>query len=623
MFSIQAVVVCSNEAMSLDLNDYVANSINVDYTWSLTTASLFIEGLPNNGTSDDISSGLVTNLATVFRTAVYTVTTSSAGPGCSGNSFLLTVKVNPQPIVNISSNGPLGLCENDTRVLGATGNNGQTPYTYHWSVSGTTGSATATLNSQTVYPVIASSPTLAASGIGTVTVQVIAVDAFGCSSAPQNITFDVGSAPMANAIVGPDEACQLSTTSYRVTNDNPSATYTWTIFSGGVIVTSNVGSSIDATWVSALSGPHTVQVIEQLNGCSTVNTLAVTILPLPSSTSMSPLGASMVGETATVTINGLADGDYTIHYTLGADASTTANVISSGGVATFQTRALTAADEGATVAVTLIENNTTSCPQSVSYARTISFLEEVVEVNIHMLLAGPHNAGMMNTTLNNLGYLPLEQPYNSAPFNYNGSETMATIPVTMVDWVLVRLRDKNDPTLIIATRAAILHNDGEVTDVDGVSPVEFTLVPDTEYYIEVNHRNHLGAMSAASIDVDMMGQLTYDFRSQPTFGSNAQRSFSGNFALWVGDGFQNGIVRLNGINNQQIPILFTILTDPLNIGPSQGHITQGYYNSDYNMDGLTRFTGLNRDPLFIQGSIINHPDNIGNSPSFIILEQLP
>lgn len=617
------VDVCSNEAMSLDLNDYVDNDISVAFTWELTTANFFIEGLPEDGTSDDISSGLVTNLATVFRTAVYTVQTTADVPGCAGNSFLLTVKVNPQPNVNMSSNGPLALCENETRVLGATGTNGASPYTYHWSITGTTGSVTANLNSLSVFPVVAASPTLGASGSGTVTVEVIAVDNFGCSSEPQNLTFDVGSAPVANAIVGPTSACQLTTTTYTVTNVNPSSTYTWTIFSGGVIVTSNVGPSIDATWVSALSGPHTIQVIEQTNGCSTVNTLPVSILPLPSSTSMSPIPVAMVGDVPNVTVNGLSDGDYTIHYTLGADASTTANVTSSGGVATFQTRALTAADEGALVAVTLIENNTTSCPQSVSYARTISFLEEVVEVNIHMLLAGPHNAGMMNTTLNILGYLPTDQPYTTAPFSYNGSETLATIPMTMVDWVLVRLRDKNDPTLIIATRAAILHNDGEVTDVDGVSPVEFILVPDTEYYIEVNHRNHLGAMTLNPVTIDAMSLMTYDFRTDPTFGTNAQRLVSGSYMLWAGDGNQDGFISYNGPINDRISILTVVLLDPGNTSLSPNYTVSGYYTADFNMDGNVQNSGPTNDGLAVLTSVLLNPSNSMSSPGFVLIKQLP
>ncbi|MBK7427356.1 MAG: hypothetical protein IPI60_10200 [Saprospiraceae bacterium] len=130
----------------------------------------------------------------------------------------------------------------------------------------------------------------------------------------------------------------------------------------------------------------------------------------------------------------------------------------------------------------------------------------------------------------------------------------------MVDWVIVRLRNKLDPTQIEGTRAGILHQDGTVTGVDGVSPLEFILISD-DYYIEVNHRNHLGAMSAAAVTLSM-GTLEFDFTSDATYGTHAQRQFTNNKALWAGDGNADGYLIYNGPNNDRIPILTVILLDP-------------------------------------------------------------
>ncbi|MEZ5198088.1 MAG: hypothetical protein R2764_17370 [Bacteroidales bacterium] len=44
--------------------------------------------------------------------------------------------------------------------------------------------------------------------------------------------------------------------------------------------------------------------------------------------------------------------------------------------------------------------------------------------------------------LNAKNYIPLAQPYNTYPWNYNGDEAVTEIPTeSVVDWVLVELRD--------------------------------------------------------------------------------------------------------------------------------------------------------------------------------------
>ena len=47
----------------------------------------------------------------------------------------------------------------------------------------------------------------------------------------------------------------------------------------------------------------------------------------------------------------------------------------------------------------------------------------------------------MRTTLNSGGIIPLSQPYIGAPYNYTGTESVATIPnANIVDWVLIEHR---------------------------------------------------------------------------------------------------------------------------------------------------------------------------------------
>jgi hypothetical protein len=93
--------------------------------------------------------------------------------------------------------------------------------------------------------------------------------------------------------------------------------------------------------------------------------------------------------------------------------------------------------------------------------------------------------GLMRDDLRSADVIPLEEPYTVlefAHFSGGGSETVAT-PLdifsghgdnSIVDWVFVELRDANDPALIVATRSGLLQRDGDVVEIDGVSPLCFT-----------------------------------------------------------------------------------------------------------------------------------------------------
>ena len=61
-------------------------------------------------------------------------------------------------------------------------------------------------------------------------------------------------------------------------------------------------------------------------------------------------------------------------------------------------------------------------------------------LNAKMFFEGPYFNSQMTPFLNILGYIPLDQPYNTEPWNYTGTETVTAIPnANVVDWVLVEL----------------------------------------------------------------------------------------------------------------------------------------------------------------------------------------
>ncbi len=167
-----------------------------------------------------------------------------------------------------------------------------------------------------------------------------------------------------------------------------------------------------------------------------------------------------------------------------------------------------------------------------------------VLVSPKVFLEGPYNsgAGEMSTGVNDDGLLPTSEPYTALGL-HNGTETTTAAILTansIVDWVLVELRDAANPSTILATRAALLDNQGNVTDTDGVSPVGF-VVSGANYHVSVVHRNHLGVMTANPLALTSMN-TAIDYTTIGLFGTNAAKMVNGIQVLWTGDANTDGNV---------------------------------------------------------------------------------
>ncbi|MBN1340150.1 MAG: hypothetical protein JXA03_12550 [Bacteroidales bacterium] len=139
------------------------------------------------------------------------------------------------------------------------------------------------------------------------------------------------------------------------------------------------------------------------------------------------------------------------------------------------------------------------------------------QLDIKVFLEGPFNGTEMNTDI--YGALPLSQPYNTAPWNYTGTESVTAIPNTdVVDWILVELRDAPDAAsagsaAIVARQAAFLLKDGSIVSADGQSMLQFAgLSVQHSIFAVIRHRNHIAVMSAIPL-TETGGVYAYDFTS--------------------------------------------------------------------------------------------------------------
>ncbi|MEL6853268.1 MAG: dockerin type I domain-containing protein, partial [Bacteroidota bacterium] len=86
-----------------------------------------------------------------------------------------------------------------------------------------------------------------------------------------------------------------------------------------------------------------------------------------------------------------------------------------------------------------------------------------VDLEINVLLQGAMDEGLkMRTSLRDSNWLPKRHPYGTI---YQAKPD--SIPLEIVDWVLVELRDAQDPTQIISQRAAWVDSTGLIVDPEG------------------------------------------------------------------------------------------------------------------------------------------------------------
>lgn len=185
-------------------------------------------------------------------------------------------------------------------------------------------------------------------------------------------------------------------------------------------------------------------------------------------------------------------------------------------------------------------------------------------------LEGAYSGTTLLTTLAANGLVPLTQPFNQSPWNYTGTETVASLPNGTCDWVLIELRDIADPTQITAQKAAFIRNDGTLMDTDGNTTITIN-ANSGSYYVVIKHRNHAPVMSAAAITLP--AGASYDFTQQNNiYGGSSQASqvANGIYALSAGEITGNAIITYQDANAI--------------IGQFTG--AMGYHKGDCNFDGI-------------------------------------
>ncbi len=226
---------------------------------------------------------------------------------------------------------------------------------------------------------------------------------------------------------------------------------------------------------------------------------------------------------------------------------------------------------------------------SSSSASIITSITANLKVYLEGAWAAPSSEGLMSTSLYDAGLLPLSQPYNVAPYNYDGNESVTEMPDNVVDWVLVEIGEGEIVEIDNSAKfqlnapeqkAALLLSNGNIINPSTSEPLIFdNLYSNTEYHIAIRHRNHLDIVSnepyiyhpcnpSINIDFTTSSEITAGlFQIKLIEDIDA-------YAMYVGDYTQDGIIQVSD-------------HDAWKDNPAQ---LNGYYITDGTLDGIVQLT---------------------------------
>ena len=351
----QTATTCSEGTFTITPANGSGNIVpaGTTYSWGMPVVSPGVAGgLP--GTDAVAISGTLTNNTNTIQTATYTVTPkwTSGSQACTGNTFTVTVTVNPKPVIsNITQNS----CSGTSFIITpADVVNGTVPSgtVYSWAVptgpAGVSGLMAGT-NSATISGTITNTTT------ATVTITyVVTPIANGCTGSSFDVTLTVAPTPTVAAVNSQTVCNQSATAAINFTGTITATIFNWTNSTTSIgLATSGSGSIPTFTALNSGTTPvtATVTVTPEINGCNGVpQNFTITVNPAPS-VIFSQTGQTICSGSATTTVNlSSATPNTTISWTATQPAGIT-------GVATSGTTSIPVQ--------TLV--NTTNAPITVTY----------------------------------------------------------------------------------------------------------------------------------------------------------------------------------------------------------------------------------------------------------------
>jgi subtilisin-like proprotein convertase family protein len=382
---------------------------------------------------------------------------------------------------------------------------------------------------------------------------------FACESVPSNeITNEaLALTPISVSLaVNANTVCPGEAVIFTATPSNTGITPTYIWKRNGTVIPGASGQIL--ALVSIATGvPNQVQV---LNGD------VITVQVTPDVTVVCPRPLVAVSNTQTIVVNMVTPATITIAaranpICIGTTAYLTATIVNGGvnpfvywyvdnvlvgsgvNMTTFTTGAITATST-VKATITVYAINCPSQATSNSNVVTLNVQDCDVLVQTKAVLQGAYSSatGLMRDNLRTLNLIPLGSPYGTGETINASVLSGASTNNSIVDWVLVQLRDPMNPATVIHTRSALLQRDGDIVDLNGIAVLKFIGATPGNYYVSVSHRNHFGIRTPIAVALNGSTSSLHDFTTglgqaydNPSVINDAMVAVSGVFTMWRGD----------------------------------------------------------------------------------------
>ena len=177
--------------------------------------------------------------------------------------------------------------------------------------------------------------------------------------------------------------------------------------------------------------------------------------------------------------------------------------------------------------------------------------QQVPKIGIKIYLEGYYNANtkLMRTELAEQALLPLLQPFGGEPYQYQGTESVPSMPTNIADWILIGIREAADYQTILCNKAVLLRSDGLLVDLDASEEINFDCIPPGTYYVSITHQNHLSVLTNGPIELNETATL-YDFTLDVTaaLGEQQLKLIDDKYYMNSGDFDCNGIINNTDYN---------------------------------------------------------------------------
>jgi hypothetical protein len=293
----QTRAICSGSAFNVALTNGGSTIIpsGTTYTWFVSTNNNNITGQSDVNIGQSSISQTLTNNTNVAQQITYTVTPTSGATGqCVGATFLVTVTVNPKPVITTQTQT---ICSNATfNITPANGGNLIVPAntTYTWTAPtstplGAISGGTAQLSSVSNISQLLTNNSNS-QGLLTYLVTPTSGTAGTCVGAPFNVEITVSPRPILTSTLTPPAICNATNFSYNPISPTDGVSWVWTRNTvAGISNTAGTGTGvINETLINTTPNRITVPYSFALTtyGCPNTQTVNVIVNPTPQLTSL-------------------------------------------------------------------------------------------------------------------------------------------------------------------------------------------------------------------------------------------------------------------------------------------------------------------------------------------------